>query len=287
MQKDILIQYIGKDKKYNVFEEGVDQEVMDQFHKFKDILTDDDLRTDNPEDDIRELFEEGLPFDYQKLLLVRLSQIEYIKAYRALQAFAEKSQGDVKKWAVIACQQSRAIIEGALIDEDKVFIISGLGGKADKLRYFAVMTTPDSEIITGNQADIIRKELQYSADTGGGIIEDIKVKNDFVTATCLLPIDKSVGNFFKNTVDNINELGNFLSEIVFVTNTKKFSDEEIKAYIKEGPNALFDDESMSQFLYDSDFYGDEYDDFDIGDDDDPFEGGEDFFDDDDDDDDDL
>jgi hypothetical protein len=275
MQKDILIQYIGKDKRYNVFEEGVDQDVMEYFHEFKSILTDDDLLVDDPNSDINELFETDLPFDYIKLLLVRLSNIENIEAYRALQAYADKAEGEIKKWAVIACQQSRALIEGSLTDDEKVFIISGLGGKANMLRYFAIINTPDFETITEWQADIIKKELMYSADLRSAEIEDIETHDTFVTVSCLLPVDKSVADFFKTTVDNINELGNFLSEIIVVTNTKKFSPEEVKTYLREGPEALFEGDPFdsimdgedpfgkddSEDFYNDDFYDDDDDDF--------------------------
>jgi hypothetical protein len=265
MQKDILIQYIGKDKRYNVFEEGVDQDVMEYFHEFKSILTDDDLLVEDPKSDINELFENDLPLDYIKLLLVRLSNIENIEAYRALQEYVEKSEGEIKKWAVIACQQSRALIEGSLTDDEKVFIISGLGGKANMLRYFAIINTPDFELITKFQGDIIKKELAYSAELRSGEIEDIQIHDTFVTVSCLLPVDKSVADFFKSTVDNINELGNFLSEIIVVTNTKKFSAEEVKKYLHEGPEALFEGAPFEALMDEDEFDEDGFDDFNLDD----------------------
>lgn len=234
-----MIKYIGKNKGFNVFEEGVDQDVMDMFHDFRDSLSDEELEIVELDEDIDELLESDLSDDYMKLLLVRLSSTDNIKAYRCLQQFSETAVDDLKKWSVVACQQSRALIEASLSDEERVFIVSGLGGLGDKLRYFAILNTHDNEVLSTWQTKVIRDELAFSADMNKADIEEVNVHETYVTILCLLPVDKSISAFFKTTVDSINELGNFLSEIVVVTNTKRFTEDEIQDYLLNGTDALF------------------------------------------------
>lgn len=262
MRKDILIQYIGKDKGFNVFEEGVDQQAMEDFHDFRYLLSEDDLEIQDLDTDIAELSEEGVAEDYLKLLLVKLSNVPEVKAYRALEKYVKQAEGEMKKWAVVALQQSRALVEGSLSDDDKVFIISGLGGQADKLRYFAVINTPEYETLSDWQKETIEKELQYNAELQSAVVEEINFGQSFATVVVLIPVHKSVAEFFKVSVDNINELGNFLSDVVVVTNTKRFSQDEVHNYLRNGPEALFEGEAFDEF-YDEDFDDDDdYDEYD-------------------------
>ncbi|MEA2041231.1 MAG: hypothetical protein U9N85_01585 [Bacteroidota bacterium] len=242
MQKDVMLRYIGKNKDFNVFEQGVDQDVMEFFHEFKDSLSDEELEISDVDIDIEELQDDAVSEDFKKLLLVRLSSTDDIKAFRALQKFSSESAGELQKWSVVALQQSMAFVEASLSDEERVFIVSGLGGLGDKLRYFSILNTPEKEKLSDWQIKIIKDELFFSAEMAKGDIEELNVFDSFVSVLCLLPVDKSISEFFKTTVDNINEMGQFLSENVLVTNTKKFTEEQILEYIDEGPEALFGDD---------------------------------------------
>jgi hypothetical protein len=51
----------------------------------------------------------------------------------------------LKDWAALSLQESRMTLESSLLDENQVIISTGLGGKAKKLRYFAVIAAKRRE----------------------------------------------------------------------------------------------------------------------------------------------
>ena len=66
-----------------------------------------------------------------------LATLDDVSVYRAIENFS-KQDTPLKKWAIIALQQSRMLLQSTLLDDPGVFISTGLGGQGLLLRYFCV-----------------------------------------------------------------------------------------------------------------------------------------------------
>ncbi len=283
MEKENFKQYI-KNKSVTILEQGIDNQVMIEFHTFKSQLTETELEIKNLDADIAKLQQNDISGYNTKMLLVKLSNIAEIKAYRALEKFVSKTDGELKNWAIVAMQRSRILIEDSLSDNEKVFIISGLGGLDDKLRYFTVINTNELETLTQWQKETIEKEIQYNAELYSAVVEEINFGDNYATITILIPIDKSIINFFSTAISNINELGKFISDLTLITNLKCLTKEEISDYLQNGPASILqneyfyeieDDELENYEFEDDEFEDDEFKDNEF--EDDEFEDDEDFY----------
>ncbi len=85
------------------------------------------------------LSEPGYSVDVKKEILARMASIENVECYRAIEAYLEQALEPLLSWAILALNESRMLLESKILDENQVFISTGLGGKDEKLRYFVVL----------------------------------------------------------------------------------------------------------------------------------------------------
>ncbi len=83
--------------------------------------------------------EPGYSLQVKKEILARLATIEKVECYRVIEAFLEIAEEDLHDWALLALNESRMLLESKILDENQVFISTGLGGKEEKLRYFVAL----------------------------------------------------------------------------------------------------------------------------------------------------
>lgn len=258
-----------------IFEEGIDLDTQIEFEK----LTKEFIKNNKEKTEVHisenDLFNEGTPAETKKELLIELSFSDDVKAYRLIEKFQNECELELKKWSALALQKSRAHIEHSLSNEDKVYISSGLGGLGDKLRYFFVLSSKDDITFSDLHKNIIKKEIDFAINKHQGIIEDILFFDYYVTIVCLIPLQHSLDNIFKNILEECNELGDFLSDKVIATNTEKFTEETIEKILNEDPDTIksfshhddddflgidnFDDEDDDEY-YDDDEFDDDFDD---------------------------
>ncbi|HEC41194.1 MAG TPA: hypothetical protein ENI20_00005, partial [Bacteroides sp.] len=79
----------------------------------------------------------------KKKLLAQLASLESVQAYRFIEAYLKNCNEEIRNWAILALQESRMLLESKLLDENQVFISTGLGGRDSKLRYFVVLICKD------------------------------------------------------------------------------------------------------------------------------------------------
>lgn len=268
---------------FQIFEEGVDFETQLEFETLSKEFNSkeiNDIELDYAE---KVLFSPDSKEDELKETLLLLSISDDVKAYRLIEDFKSKCTDKMIKWAALALQKSRAHIEHALSDEDKVYISSGLGGSGDKLRYFFVLTAMEDITFSDFHKEIIQKEIDFTMKKFGGESEGVIFHDFFVTIVCLIPLHVSLDKVFKSILDECNEFGNFMSDKVIATNTEKIDSETIIKILNEDPDAVqpfdqfedtelfgldnFDDEDEFDDFDDDDFDDDDYDDDDYDDDD--------------------
>ncbi|HSM48876.1 MAG TPA: hypothetical protein VK872_13735, partial [Draconibacterium sp.] len=168
--------------------------------------------------------------------------MDNVKAFRTIEKFVAIAEGEIKQWAVLALQESRMLIQSSLLEEQQVFISTGLGGKGQKLRYYVVfINKKQSEILTGTQQKLLKDELIYELNQNGGEFESMDFSEGFSTVLVMLPLQTDLKKLFRNIIDECNQYGDFLDDDMIVTNVKVMSRNEIIEMLKQSKEQDFDD----------------------------------------------
>lgn len=218
----------------NILEEEVDIAVQKQYFALQETLS------KSPEDyqntckqyveNIDDLFDDAIDEEVKKRMLVILATVDDVSIYRAIENFS-KENSPLQKWAVIALQQSRMLIQSTLLDNPGVFISTGLGGQGTLLRYFCVFVNRKAGELEDFQRNIIKNETEAAILPLKGVIEQIDFSDAYTTMLLLLPIDTDLQPLFTTIIDECNQYGNFLHENMIITNVKKLDDAEIRTIL--------------------------------------------------------
>ncbi|WP_373496047.1 hypothetical protein [Aquiflexum sp.] len=173
-----------------------------------------------------------MEIDGKKKALTLLAHIGTITAYRQIERYYRNPDEEVRKWAVLALQECRMLLESMLTDENMGFIISGLGGLKDKLRFYFLMLPASDKPFTTPQKKIIKEEVNLVAKDLNCIVETVDPADKFVGLTVLVPMDVAVGTFIETGIKKCNVLGDFVFEHYYVTNTDIPDLKEIEDIIK-------------------------------------------------------
>ncbi len=227
----------------NILEEEVDIAVQKQYFAMQETLSESQEDYQNAckqyVENINDLFDDAIDEEIKKRMLVTLATVDDISIYRAIENFS-KQDTPLKKWAVIALQQSRMLIQSTLLDDPGVFISTGLGGQGSLLRYFCVFVNRNTGELEDFQRSIIKNETEAAILPLKGIIEQIDFSDAYTTMIILLPIDTDLQPLFTTIIDECNQYGNFLHENMIITNVKKLDDSEIRSILhsRQSKNTL-------------------------------------------------
>jgi hypothetical protein len=173
------------------------------------------------------LFDQHLSIDEKKRTLRELASLNNVEAYRTIEKYLNYPNIKLYDWACIALQKSRLQIESKLLDESKVLISTGLGGKGHKLRYFIVLFTPNGIPLNKNQQGIIKKELEFFLKQKDAELEDIEIEGSFASILAMIPIKIPPQPLFRKVIEECNIFGTFLFPDFIITNVKALSSKEI------------------------------------------------------------
>jgi hypothetical protein len=183
-------------------------------------------------DHIQSLYEPGYSFDTKKEILARLATINRVECYRALESYAQDAPEPLHSWAILALNESRMLLESKILDENQVFISTGLGGKDDKLRYFVVLMSRARVELTPVQQMVIKNEFEDVLNRLEGVLEESEFSGYLATILFLLPMKYSLKSFFKEAIDECNRYGHFLNDDFIVTNVRALSFGEIEDFLE-------------------------------------------------------
>ena len=178
------------------------------------------------------LGEPGYSLDVKKEILARLASIAKVECYRAIEAFMDSADEPLRTWAVLALNESRMVLESKIMNENQVFISTGLGGKDEKLRYFVVLMTRSRVDLSDSQKMVIRNEFEYILKKFDAELEESHFSGSLATILMLLPMKYSLKAVFKEAIDECNRYGDFLNDDFIVTNVKTLSFQEIKEFLE-------------------------------------------------------
>ncbi|HOP04375.1 MAG TPA: hypothetical protein PL017_07865 [Tenuifilaceae bacterium] len=224
---------------FSILEHQVDVKVQIEYFDFSR----NHPSPDDPELEIQReelLYSTEVSLEEKKSLLVSLASFDKPEAYRVIERFVPKAEEGLKEWALMALQESRMLLESKLLDEQQVFISTGLGGGNGKLRYFVVVFSYSGEPFTQTQKELLRSEFEFTLPKFKAEVEEIRFELNYATLMALVPLDVPVKEPFDATISECNSLGEFVHEGFIITNVKKLTSNEIEEIKKNPPSETFD-----------------------------------------------
>jgi len=212
---------------YKILEETIDIEVQkDFFESTKNIII--DLVNDDLSEMITSLNKNGTPINDCKILLQKLALIDSVEAFRAIEAYSQNPLPELKEWSVLSLQQSKMVLQCSLLDEQQVFISTGLGGKNEKLRYYLIYPfNSNISKISNIQEEVLKNELDFFLMKHNAKTEFVEFNLRYATAMTLIPLKAPIPDIIKEVINECNQFGDFLSSDVMITNMKKLTHDEI------------------------------------------------------------
>lgn len=216
---------------FSILEEQIDVELqMEYFNYIRDLKPafSNELILQHQTD----LFDPGVPIDEKKNILVLLASQDKVEAFRTIERYAKNPDPDLREWSILALQESRMVLQSSLMDEQQVYISTGLGGKEQKLRYFVVFIGNENIVkYSAVQQKLIKNELEYAIHKNNGIIEEINFDENLAISILLLPVKSDIQGVFNSIIGECNQYGDFVRHDIIITNVKRMSVVEIRRFI--------------------------------------------------------
>ncbi len=223
---------------FSILEEKIDLGLQMEYFRLSR-----DVRTDSKEVDLNSLssrlFSKTTSHADKQESLVRLASMENVEAYRHIERFMSDPPGELRDWGILALQESRMLLESKLLDQNQVFISTGLGGKGDKLRYFIVLVGSRDEAFSGLEKKIIRDEFSYTFMKNDAEREKIRFSKSLCAIMAIIPLHATIKTIIDEAIFECNQFGDFLNENFVITNVKELSFKEIRKFLatqKSGPS---------------------------------------------------
>jgi hypothetical protein len=229
---DLITEYfaIGDDG-INILEEQINSDTQLEYFEFskthQNISSAEELFLYKDE-----IFENNISVEKTKKILVQLAAVDNVEAYRTIEKYLKVPDSRCYEWAYLALQESRMLIESKLLEENKILISTGLGGKGLKLRYFIVFFTANGTLITDLQKKIIENELQYGLKRKGGEVENLIFNHNVACLLTIVPMQVPLKKLFNKIIKECNQFGDFLFNDYIITNMKVLSNDEINQLLE-------------------------------------------------------
>lgn len=215
---------------FSILEEQIDIDLQMEYFEFSR-----NFKKNNISGNILEvkdnLYNSEHPLTNKKKLLVQLASLEEVKAYRAIEKYLENPDDELRDWAVLAFQESRMLLQSKFLDENQVFISTGLGGKGSKLRYFVVIINRFDKLFDDFQQKLVNTEFEFILNKYDAELEKVDFMDNYCALLAVVPINASIRDIFKSAIAECNEYGGFIKPNFIVTNVKKLSYEEITEFV--------------------------------------------------------
>ena len=160
-------------KNVNILEEQID---INTQMKYFDLTKKIREKADATEffDKREDLFSAEVSEKRKREILSVIASIDDVAAFRTIEKFMAQASGGIKQWAILAYQESRMLLQSSLLEEQQVYISTGLGGKGQSLRYFVVFIGKNqSSLLNETQRKLVKNELIYKIEKEGGEFESI------------------------------------------------------------------------------------------------------------------
>jgi len=173
----------------------------------------------------------------KRLALCFLALSKQVRAYRVLESYVQQQPDEeLINWAYMALMESRITLESELSGEKQIYISTGLGGKGEKIRFYALIMSSGGISFADYQREVIEKEFGYAMTKNNCEIERLTIGEKFVELVFLISIKSDLKRILDEVVRECNYYGNFLSETFTVTNVKELSREDVDQIVEKHGN---------------------------------------------------
>jgi hypothetical protein len=223
-----------KGKSLHVMERQVDIDVQMTYMKHSLKAKKNLPEIESVIEDSKNLSNDDIDLEEKKLLLSKLASFGNVKTFRILEAYMKNPSADLNEWSYMAYQESLTLLESSLMNEERVSISSGMGGKENKLRYFVVFMSNDMKReFREEEQQLIFNELKYQFEKSNAELEENSFHLSYFMFSCLIPIEENIADLFSNITSEVNQFGKVLHEKFLVTNVKKLEISEIDKFIED------------------------------------------------------
>ena len=218
---------------FSILEEQIDVDLQVDFFELVNEINEEKRNDEEVLANQDMLFDSNIGIEEKKKLLVELSNIEKPEAYRLVERFVKDGDKQLRSWAILSLQHCRISLETSLLDEEQVFISTGLGGKGEKLRYFIAGKLKDGETFSDSQKKIIQSEFEHYFKAKDSEVEKVKFMSQYFTISGLIPIETAISDVVNPAIKEINQYGEFIYKEYLITNVKILSEKEIISYFNK------------------------------------------------------
>lgn len=217
----------------NVIDEAIDIDLQMKYFDRSKSLKESNIKNPVTFDDVCNLYDESLTTEQLKDRLILLSGIDDPKAYRILEEYAGNKQNALHQWALMAFHENKMLLEGSLLNEQQVFVSTGLGGRNNMLRYFVAFMGKNAEGFAPYQQSMISSELETATRNNKSELENIEFREQFVLMKLLFPLDVAFHKVLASVVKECNQYGDFLHKDFLVTNVREFTVDDLRKFVED------------------------------------------------------
>jgi len=113
---------------FSILEEQIDVELQLEYFNYvrelKEVFSEEIILQHQ-----WDLFNPAVPIDEKKNILVLLASQDKVESFRTIEKYAKNPDPELREWSILALQESRMVLQSSLMDEQQVYISTGLGGK--------------------------------------------------------------------------------------------------------------------------------------------------------------
>ena len=195
-----------------IVEEKIHPEVFNDFYNYLEGLENGSVDTSSQ--DRR----------YQLAILVKEGTIESYRKIEMMIKEGSLSKED-KDFAVVALNFCRFKFENDLLDIDVGMVSGGLGGSANKIRYYLAVAAP--EVISNEQFGYIKKCFDIIASSKASVLEEAIHHGFYVSLIILGSFEYAIGDI----IDAGLEECDFLQKDYYLTNVEIPTDDRIRDWL--------------------------------------------------------
>ncbi|MDR2120369.1 MAG: hypothetical protein LBP64_05790 [Tannerella sp.] len=240
MQRNVFNQFQKflkeTDGDFHILEQRIPVEMQMEYFKYSDHLR----RTEvSPPDEticehlLSDLQNPSSSHEEKKHALSMLALSKEVKVYRLLEQYVRDAEPEMADWACMALVECRIMLESELSNEKQVYISTGLGGRGNKLRFFALLSSSEGKPFLDYQKAIVEKEFAFAFPRHDCEIERLTIGTRHVEMVFLAPIRANIKSLIDCVMDECNQYGDFIAREYTVTNVKELSEEDIADILKE------------------------------------------------------
>ena len=177
------------------------------------------------------LFDQKTEESTKKKLFFLLGHFATKQCFDLLRRYINDPTTDLKEWATLAIKDIQFKVENGVYENGKDMIMSPMGGKDNKLLYFAVIGSKHNKTLTDAHRKIIKKDLLDIALKTDSEIEKVEYGENYIYFTILISFDVAVATVLDGFLDIISKSKKILKYHYFVVNTYEITKKEIDEYL--------------------------------------------------------